>query len=431
MTRHTLAGGSPAPTVAAPRPGVPAPARPRRGEAAIALLAALALYAAGAAFMASGDPHGAWATLSDLATLLFALAMLPVVLAVRSARFLGLAGLAAVGVGAVGLLADDSGLVDLPGGGGLLLQLAGFAVLGAWLLVVGVRTLRRNGDRALGVLATTGGGGYLLGTLGSVPGAFGHPAFLAAFAAAVVGLVGYLGRLTAIGSDRVETHEEEPVTALNPHTVMNTVIHDGLRRDLERMRQVLSGPVPDDQRVALCRFTPWLLAELHHHHIGEDEGIWPRVLAKAPDLQVLADQMESEHEVLAAAADRLRAAAAAYGEDGSDEKRAAMLAAVVAMQEATLPHLEHEETAAMPVVVEVLDDDDWAWLDKNYFRKGRSLADLGQVGTWFLDDLDPERAALVRTQIPAPLLWVLSLRYGSAYDRAAQRRWGTLAGTRS
>jgi hypothetical protein len=218
---------------------------------------------------------------------------------------------------------------------------------------------------------------------------------------------------------------------MHPTKNMNTIIHIALRRDLDRSAAVLAAPMSDEQRDSLCRHMSWMLDLLHHHHVNEDEGVWPRVLGKRPDLQGMVDEMEAEHEALAAAAEGLRAAAAQYAADSSDDKRQALAVAVTHMQETTLPHLDHEEREAMPLVVETLDDADWAYLDKNYFRKGRSFRDDGMSGMWMLDDLDPELAAVLRTEIPSPIVWVMTRLYGGAYDREARRRWGDLARPRS
>jgi hemerythrin-like domain-containing protein len=215
------------------------------------------------------------------------------------------------------------------------------------------------------------------------------------------------------------------------HQDMNAIIHHGLRRDLDRLARVLERPISDDQREALCRHVSWMLDYLHHHHVGEDEGVWPRTLAKRPDLQPMVDEMEAEHEALAAASDGLRAAAAEYARDGSDAQRRALAAAVAHMQEATLPHLDHEEQVAMPLVLETLDDEDWAYLEKNHFRKGISLGNAAVMFMWLLDDLDARRASIVKGELPGPVFWVLSRVYGPRYDTQARVRWGALAGSRS
>jgi hemerythrin-like domain-containing protein len=220
-------------------------------------------------------------------------------------------------------------------------------------------------------------------------------------------------------------------TEVDPVRNMNSVIHRALRRDLDRLETVTRDGMPDAQRAALCRHVGWMLDFLHHHHVGEDDGVWPRLLAKRPDLAPLVEEMGAEHAALAAASDRLREAADAYALDGSAGTRERLHGATVAMQEATLPHLDHEEREVIPLAVETFDADDWAYLSRNHFRKGLSFTDSGMSLMWDLDDLDPAYAAAVRSELPGPVLWLMTLVFGSRYDREAATRWGPLAGTRT
>lgn len=217
---------------------------------------------------------------------------------------------------------------------------------------------------------------------------------------------------------------------VDPTDNMNAVIHRSLTRDLDRLERVTRTDVPDGQRRAVTGFVTWMLDVLHHHHVGEDEGVWPRLLAKRPDLAPLVADMEAEHERLAAASDALRAAADAWATDASPAARERVHVATVAMQEATLPHLEHEEREMIPLTVEAFDADDWAYLSKHHFRAGMSFSDAGTQLVWFLDDAEPRHAAVVRDEVPGPVLGVMTLLHGRRYDRAAAERWGALAGTR-
>ena len=66
-------------------------------------------------------------------------------------------------------------------------------------------------------------------------------------------------------------------------TRMMGIVHESLKRDLRRVRQVLhEAPVPRGrQRVALGRHVIWMLDFLHAHHSGEDAGLWPLVLRRS------------------------------------------------------------------------------------------------------------------------------------------------------
>ena len=142
----------------------------------------------------------------------------------------------------------------------------------------------------------------------------------------------------------------------NPHDELNAIIHDALRRDLDRLQMVAEQPQPPQRRTAVREHGTWILDVLHHHHVGEDEGVWPRVLAKRPDLQPLVDEMETEHAALASASDTLRSTLFDYGEGRSDES--VLKQAVEQMRAATLPHLDHEEQELMPIVLRTLDEAD-------------------------------------------------------------------------
>jgi hemerythrin-like domain-containing protein len=218
---------------------------------------------------------------------------------------------------------------------------------------------------------------------------------------------------------------------VDPIHNMNAVIHRALRRDLDRLEVVSRSSMDDAQRAAVCRHVTWMLDFLHHHHTGEDEGVWPRLLDKRPDLAALVDRMSAEHAALAAGSTQLRAASDAFAADGSEAGRARLHDAVVEMQAVTIPHLDHEEREVVPLLVETFDAGDWAYLSKNHFRKGLSFADSGLSLMWDLDDLDPAYGSAVRDEVPGPVLWLMTRWFGGRYDREAAARWGSLAGART
>ena len=169
-----------------------------------ALLASLAvMYATGMAFLAvqeSGD-YGIWAPLSDGASALFAAAVFPLAIAVgrelfaqgqegaRAWGLVGAAGAVLIAVASLGLVVGDSGLLQTPSWV-LGVQFLGFAVVGLWLLAVGVMALRSGTwSKVARWAAVAGGAGQAVGMVFTALGMYESPIFGVAMLANVVGIV--------------------------------------------------------------------------------------------------------------------------------------------------------------------------------------------------------------------------------------------------
>jgi hemerythrin-like domain-containing protein len=133
-------------------------------------------------------------------------------------------------------------------------------------------------------------------------------------------------------------------------TTMMSVVHDALRRDLARLQSALSASPPpgNAQRRALAGHIDWMMDFLHHHHHGEDTGLWPLLRQRDPQAGPLLDRMETEHARIALAVELLRQAARRYAINGSEQDRASAADTLSALTEPLLPHLRGEEDDAMP-----------------------------------------------------------------------------------
>src|SRR5215218_717888 len=99
---------------------------------------------------------------------------------------------------------------------------------------------------------------------------------------------------------------------------MNRLFHAALRRDLERVIGSLTASRHHSptQRAALAEHVALVLDLLHHHHTGEDIGLWPLVRRRAPDLGSQLDMMEAEHASIAGAIISTREATQQYAAIG-------------------------------------------------------------------------------------------------------------------
>jgi hemerythrin-like domain-containing protein len=208
-------------------------------------------------------------------------------------------------------------------------------------------------------------------------------------------------------------------------TRMMGVVHSALRRDLVRTRMVLEGaPSPGPRRrVALADHVGWLMDFLHAHHRGEDDGLYPLVMAKNPQAAAMVAEMDAEHALISPAIRALEEAAAAYRADPADSGEH-LLAALATMAAVLLPHLEREEVEMMPIVAASITVRDWEHFDQETNVKHKGLMALGMEGHWLIDGTDAESRSCVVGLVPPIPRFVLLHGFAGPYRRRRTALWG-------
>jgi hemerythrin-like domain-containing protein len=205
-------------------------------------------------------------------------------------------------------------------------------------------------------------------------------------------------------------------------TRMMGIVHSALRRDLVRLRLVLGTPSAREprRRTALAEHALWLMDFLHHHHSGEDEGLYPLVVRRNPEAAELCERMDEDHDAITPAMEELREAARRHLAD-PDSPDSNLLAALAALEEPLTPHLAREEREMMPVVAASISHAEWvAWHESMINGSKRQLAFEGH---WLLDNADEESTAIVVAPVPPVLRFVLLKLLGGSYRRRRALLW--------
>jgi hemerythrin-like domain-containing protein len=206
-------------------------------------------------------------------------------------------------------------------------------------------------------------------------------------------------------------------------TRMMGIVHSALRRDLVRLRLVVGTPAAQEprRRKALAEHAIWLMDFLHHHHTGEDDGLYPLVVRRNPAAAELCARMDADHDTITPAMDGLRAAAERHLAD-PEAPDADLRAALAALEEPLVPHLAREELEMMPVVSASISHAEWAeWHES---MVDGSMTQLAFEGHWLIDGLDEESIQVVVGSVPAVPRFILVKLLGGAYRRRRALLWG-------
>ena len=190
------------------------------------------------------------------------------------------------------------------------------------------------------------------------------------------------------------------------------LMHFAFRRDLDAFSAaVRATPVADRETWRLLAARWDLFSEvLHHHHTGEDAGLWPVLLERSgPDDRAVLEAMEAEHAeidpLLDACAEGFRRLADAADADA----RAALEVRVVATRDALGRHLAHEEGDALALVQRVMSPEDWHYMDENHFKKGMTLPYILRMVPWAAHRVPADALARVLDEAGLPFKVVLWL----------------------
>jgi hypothetical protein len=201
------------------------------------------------------------------------------------------------------------------------------------------------------------------------------------------------------------------------------IVHDALRRDLDRARATISGPSfpADAQRAAIAEHLGWMMGFLHRHHESEDEGLYPLVRRHDPAAGPLLAAMDTGHQRIGPAITGLAEAANAYA--SSPVARENLGQALDQLADVLYPHLRREEDEMMPAVAAAVTEAQWQAWDQEYNIKPLRPLELADTGLWILDGLNQADRATVTGLVPPVPRWIITHLLAGRYRRAAYRRW--------
>ncbi|MFC4590247.1 hemerythrin domain-containing protein [Sphaerisporangium corydalis] len=186
------------------------------------------------------------------------------------------------------------------------------------------------------------------------------------------------------------------------------VVHRALRREARLLAGLVAAVAPGDTgraRVLAGHFGDYRLG-LRNHHEGEDELLWPLLLARVDlDAEVVL-RMEAQHERIAATLGTLDAAMAAWRRAAGADERDALVAALVQHRAVLVEHLDDEEDHLLPLAARHLSPKEWQALGEHLVANTPKPTLLTLFGL-VLEDADAGERAMILAGLPWPvrMIW--------------------------
>jgi hemerythrin-like domain-containing protein len=222
--------------------------------------------------------------------------------------------------------------------------------------------------------------------------------------------------------NEVSTSETAAVqdAAFDTHEMV--IVHRAFRRETRLLAELIAVVEPGDTaraRVLAAHFADVRLG-LHNHHHGEDELLWPPLLARVGREAGVVLRMEAQHERVAATLAAVDAAMGAWSVAAGETERDALVAALAEHRAVLLEHLDDEEAELLPLAARYLTAGQWQALGDHFVQstpKPKLLVFLGMV----LEDADAGERALMLSSLPAPARIVWSFLGRPLYARTVRR----------
>jgi hemerythrin-like domain-containing protein len=181
------------------------------------------------------------------------------------------------------------------------------------------------------------------------------------------------------------------------------IVHRMFRRECALLPQLVAAvPVGDVTRAhTVAGHAREVLDMLHHHHLGEDELLWPRLLARTRFHTDLLARMDSQHHGLAVLLEHAATALPEWQDTPTAHTSTPLTTLLEQISTGLNEHFDEEETEILPIVERVITAAEYQEVGQRGLVSiplTRRLIVLG----YLLEDATPRERTDFLAAIPAP-----------------------------
>ena len=204
---------------------------------------------------------------------------------------------------------------------------------------------------------------------------------------------------------------------------MNRVIHQALRRTLDRFSDALASFPDGDAARARELATAWqfFYAQFTVHHTGEHAITWPALREVGVSGELL-DQLDAEHDKIAAGLSAAGQAISTLVAAPTSASAAAARERIKELSAVAADHLAHEEAELEPVYWDKRGTPQMKEMGRK-FSRDVGISEAGSFFAWLQDGATPEEDAALRANVPAPVVTIFTAVRGGHYRRTIAPVW--------
>lgn len=222
-------------------------------------------------------------------------------------------------------------------------------------------------------------------------------------------------------------------TAAHPGPVdmtMMYVMHHAFRRDLAAFAAAAGRTPATDRKAWRAMAERWdtFATALHHHHSGEDAGLWPALMDRADaEGRTVLEAMEAEHAEIDPILEACATGFERLAEAPDEDVRRALAVRLVAAKERLGEHMRHEETDAIALIQDSLTPEEWEAITKEHFDTGVPFRQILRLVPWVAHEL-PDDVLESLFSRPGGAVHKLMLRLTRrSFDRLEKAAFGPAA----
>ena len=150
-----------------------------------------------------------------------------------------------------------------------------------------------------------------------------------------------------------------------------------------------------------------VLALLHAHHEGEDELVWPKLIARAPEDAETISRIAGQHAGVLTALEDAEGKLSGWRADPQVDSGAVLAASLATLGAELALHLDEEERVILPIAGRHMTPAEWGELP------GHGMAHFTGDKIWLVmgliqEQMRPEQIAMMESHMPPPVrdFWV-------------------------